>query len=135
MPPWKSIFVRVRGPPARLRRRVSPGREHRLALRLSDEELQQVCEAAGRAQLTPTGYAGEVTVAAARASIAGPDVPAPRAELATTQRELFAIRTALVGAVAVLDQERCAAVVKRLDHPQPGPGRDRRLSCPRDHAE
>jgi hypothetical protein len=82
---------------------------------LSGEELQQVREAAKRAQLTPTGYAGEVTVAAARASIAGPDVPATRAELATVQRELFAIRTSLVGAVAVLDQERCAAAVVQLD--------------------
>ncbi|KUL25824.1 hypothetical protein ADL15_39645 [Actinoplanes awajinensis subsp. mycoplanecinus] len=102
--------------PARLRRRVSPSREHRLSLRLSDEELQQVCEAAGRAQLAPTGYAGEAAVAAAaRASVAGPNVPATRAELATVQRELFAIRTALVGAVAVRDQEKCAAAVDQLD--------------------
>jgi hypothetical protein len=114
--PAVEIDLRSRSePPARLRRRVSPGREHRLSLRLSDEELQQVCEAAGRAQLTPTGYAGEAAVAAARASVAGPDVPATRAELATVQRELFAIRTALVGAVAVLDQERCAAAVDQLD--------------------
>ncbi|GLW36019.1 hypothetical protein Areg01_89540 [Actinoplanes regularis] len=73
-------------PPARLRRRVSPGREHRLSVRLSDEELKQVREAAGRAQLTPTGYAGEAAVAAARASVAGPDVPATRAELARDSR-------------------------------------------------
>lgn len=77
------IDLRARsGQPARLRRRTSPGREHRLSLRLSDEELQQVREAAGRAQLTPTGYAREAAVAAARASVAGPDVLATRAELA-----------------------------------------------------
>jgi hypothetical protein len=115
MPPLKSIFVRVRGHLAAFggarRRAESIG----CRSALSDEELQQVCEAAGRAQLTPTGYAGEVTVAAARASIAGPDVPATRAELATVQRELFAIRTALVEAVAVLDQDRCAAAVEQLD--------------------
>ncbi|MEU1398592.1 hypothetical protein ABZ403_21350 [Micromonospora zamorensis] len=83
-------------------------------MRLSEEEFAQVKAAAGEARLTPTGYAGEVTIAAARAA-AGACGPGSRFELATVQRELFAVRTALVGAATVLDADQCAAAVERLD--------------------
>ncbi|MEU8258651.1 hypothetical protein AB0C06_30800 [Micromonospora inaquosa] len=83
-------------------------------MRLSEEEFAQVKAAAGDARLTPTGYAGEVTIAAARAAT-GACEPGSRFELATVQRELFAVRSALVGATTALDAGRCAAAVQRLD--------------------
>jgi hypothetical protein len=98
-----------------------------LHVRLTAEELRDVAAAAARVGLTPTGYAGEVAVAAARA---GTDAQAAgtgtvRAELARTQRDLFAARTALVCAAEVLtgspgrpggyDVAACAAAVARLD--------------------
>ena len=86
----------------------------RVFVRLSDEEFQQVEAAAGLAGLTPSGYAGEVTVAAARAA-AGTGGLGSSPELACLQRDLFAVRTALVRAVAVLDANRCAAAVDRVD--------------------
>jgi hypothetical protein len=99
---------------ARHRRHVSPGRPRKIYVRLSEEEFQQVEAAAGMARLTPTGYAGEVTVAAARAA-AGLGRPGTGPELAVLQRELFAVRTALVGAAVVLDADRCAAAVDQVD--------------------
>ncbi|MFC7549361.1 hypothetical protein [Plantactinospora sp. GCM10030261] len=101
-------------PAARHRGHVSPGRPRRVFVRLSDEEFQQVEAAAGLAGLTPSGYAGEVTVAAAR-SATGTAAPGSGPELACLQRDLFAVRTALVSAVAVLDANRCAAAVDRVD--------------------
>lgn len=102
-------------PAARHRGHVSPGRPRRVFVRLSDEEFQQVEAAAGLAGLTPSGYAGgEVTVAAARAA-AGTGGLGSGPELACLQRDLFAVRTALVSAVAVLDANRCAAAVDRVD--------------------
>lgn len=57
-----------------------------------------VSAAAARAGLKPTGYAGEVTVAAARADAQGGVAGATRAELARVQREVFAAQSALVSA-------------------------------------
>lgn len=83
-------------------------------MRLSEEEFAQVKAAAWVVRLTPTGYAGEVTIAAARAAT-GACEPGTRFELAAVQRELFAVRSALVGATTVLDAGRCAAAVEHLD--------------------
>jgi transposase len=99
---------------ARHRRHVSPGRPRKVFVRLSDEEFQQVEAAAGMVRLTPSDYAGEVTVAAARAA-AGVGGPGTGSEPAVLQRELFAVRTALVGAAVVPDADRCSAAVDRVD--------------------
>jgi len=56
------------------REHVAPGRRRRVSLRLSDGEFRDVVTAARRAGLTPTGYAAEATLAAARA------VPPPSVE-------------------------------------------------------
>jgi predicted transcriptional regulator len=64
-----------------------------LSVRLSDEERQLVDQAAESAHLTPAGYAGKATVAAAGREVA------PSAGLADglkeLQRELFAARRAV----------------------------------------
>jgi hypothetical protein len=111
LPGWPRASLEA--PVARHRRHVSPGRPRRLSVRLSEEEFQQVEEAAGVARLTASGYAGEAAVAAARA--AGTSRPGPGSELASLQRDLFAVRSALVGAVVALDAHRCAAAVDRVD--------------------
>lgn len=83
-------------PVARNRARMPSGRLNCLNVRLSDVEMREVSAAAGRAGLKPTGYAGEVTVAAARADAEGSAAGATRAELARVQREVFAARAALI---------------------------------------
>jgi hypothetical protein len=77
--------------------------------------------------LTPTGYVGEATVAAADAAagVDAVDAGVSWAELAPVQRALFAARTAVVpaavalGGVTTSDAGRevatCAAAVARLD--------------------
>ncbi|GAB3983457.1 hypothetical protein GCM10027615_68680 [Plantactinospora veratri] len=85
-------------PVARNRARMPAGRLNCLNVRLADEEMREVSAAARRAGLTPTGYAGEVAVAAARADAQGSAAGATRAELARVQREVFAVRAALVSA-------------------------------------
>ena len=81
--------------------------------------------AVARVGLTPTGYTGEIVVAAARAGVETACIGASRAELARVQRDLFAARTALVcatdafaavrGGVAGYDVGACAEAVARLD--------------------
>ncbi|WP_223874781.1 hypothetical protein [Salinispora oceanensis] len=111
--------------PARNRVRAPAGRSYSVNVRLTAEELRDVAAAAARAGLTPTGYTGEVTVAAARAGVETAGTAASRAELARVQRDLFAARTALVCAADALgaaqgrpagyDVAACAAAVARLD--------------------
>lgn len=111
--------------PARNRVRVPAGRSYSVNVRLTAEELRDVAAAAARAGLTPTGYTGEVAVAAARGGVETAATGPSRAELARVQRDLFAARTALVCAADALDLGRarsaggdvaaCAAVVARLD--------------------
>jgi hypothetical protein len=57
-----------------------PGRQRAVQVRFSEEEFAAIELAAGRAGLTPTGYVGAVTLAAAR----GTATPAP----ARTQQAL-----------------------------------------------
>lgn len=45
---------------------MAPGRRHRLFLRLAEDEYTDIATAARRAGLTPTGYAAEAAIAAAR---------------------------------------------------------------------
>jgi hypothetical protein len=79
--------------PVRHREHLSPGRPHRLSVRLSDDERHLVDHAAQQAHLTPAGYAGKAAVAAASRDVA------PSAGLADglkeLQRELFAARRAV----------------------------------------
>ena len=67
--------------------RMPAGRLNCLNVRLADEEMREVSAAARPAGLTPTGYAGEVAVAAARADAGGSAAGAARAELARVQGE------------------------------------------------
>jgi uncharacterized protein (DUF1778 family) len=80
-------------PVARHRTHHMPGRPHRLSVRLSDDEQQLVADAAVAVQLTPAGFAGKATVAAAAHQVA------PAAGLAESlrelQRELFSARRAV----------------------------------------
>ncbi|MEQ4305525.1 hypothetical protein ABNF97_29780 [Plantactinospora sp. B6F1] len=104
--------------PARNRARMPAGRSNCLNVRLADEEMREISAAARRAGLTPTGYAGEVAVAAARADTQGGAAGATRAELARVQREVFAARAALVGAarsVAGGSEGPLREAVERLD--------------------
>ncbi|MBT8227490.1 MAG: hypothetical protein HKP61_21680 [Dactylosporangium sp.] len=111
--------------PARNRARVPRGRSCNVKVRLTAEELRDVAAAAARAGLTPTGYTGEIVLAAARAGVETAGTGASRAELARVQRDLFAARTALVcaadvfaavqGGVAGYDVAACVAAVARLD--------------------
>jgi hypothetical protein len=50
------------------RAHLAPGRRRRLFLRLAEDEYTDVVAAARLAGLTPTGYAAEATLAAARSS-------------------------------------------------------------------
>ncbi len=105
-------------PVARNRARMASGRLNCLNVRLADEEMREVSAAARRAGLTPTGYAGEVAVAAARADAEGSAVGATRAELARVQREVFAARAALVSAarpIAGGSEGSLREAVERLD--------------------
>jgi hypothetical protein len=52
----------------RARAHLAPGRRRRLFLRLAEEEYADIAAAARRAGLTPTGYAAEAALAAARGS-------------------------------------------------------------------
>ena len=60
----------MNGPARRGRDRehLAPGRRRRLFVRLSEVEFADVAAAAHRAGLTPTGYAAEAALAAARGS-------------------------------------------------------------------
>jgi hypothetical protein len=108
-------------PVARNRARMPAGRSHAVNVRLADEEMRDVAAAAGRAGLTPTGYAGEAAVAASRAQTEGYATAATRAELARVQREVFAARTALVNAAWALTGssqrpgDECTAALGHLD--------------------
>ncbi|MEO3744589.1 hypothetical protein [Plantactinospora sp. B5E13] len=100
------------------RARMPAGRLNCLNVRLADEEMREVSAAARRAGLTPTGYAEEVAVAAARADAQGGAARATRAELARVQREVFAVRAALVSAarsIAGGSDGSLREVVERLD--------------------
>jgi hypothetical protein len=108
-------------PVARNRARMPAGRSHAVNVRLTDEAMRDVAAAAGRAGLTPTGYAGEAAVAASRAQTEGYATAATRAELARVQREVFAARAALVSvARAMTDSsdcpvDECAVALGHLD--------------------
>ena len=54
--------------PGRDRQHHLPGRAHQLKLRYSEQELADVAAAAERSGLTPSGYAAEAALAAARES-------------------------------------------------------------------
>lgn len=79
--------------PIRHREHLSPGRPHRLSVRLSDVERRLIGQAAEAAHLTPAGYAAKAAVAAAGREVA------PSAGLTDglkeLQRELFAARRAV----------------------------------------
>jgi uncharacterized protein (DUF1778 family) len=116
-----SMDVEAVRPVARNRPRTS-GRPHRVHVRLTSEEQDDIRAAAARAGLNPTAYAGVTAVAAARALVADSSAGATRAELAAVQREVFAARSALVQAVQVSPGgqdagvgEAGAAMVGRLD--------------------
>ena len=83
-------------PVARNRTRMSGGRLNCVNVRLTDEEMRDLSAAAARAGLKPTSYAGEATIAAARADAQGSVAGATRAELARVQREVLAAQSALV---------------------------------------
>lgn len=55
-----------RGRAGRDRRHSFPGRRHSILLRCTDEEYADLTAAAARSGLTPSGYAAEAAVAAAR---------------------------------------------------------------------
>jgi hypothetical protein len=105
-------------PVARNRTRMPGGRLNCVNVRLTDEEMRGVSAAAARAGLKPTSYAGEVTVAAARADAQGSVAGATRAELARVQREVFAAQSALVCATRSSDgpsEDLVREAVERLD--------------------
>lgn len=79
-------------PPIRHRQHLTPGRPHRVYLRLTDTEMALVAAAAAQAGLTTAGYAGQAAVAAAWAN---EPVTAPGDDLKDLQRELFAARRAV----------------------------------------
>jgi murein L,D-transpeptidase YcbB/YkuD len=79
-------------------------------VRFTADEYAELAAAAAWAGLTPTGYVGEVALAAARGVTAesGIDPGAiTRAELAQLQRDLFAARIAVNQAAASLRRRRC----------------------------
>ena len=86
---------------ARSRQYTFPGRDHGVHPRFTAREYAELATAAERAGLTPTGYVGEAALAVARGST-GDDSVIARAQLARLQGELFAARTALHKAAAVL---------------------------------
>jgi hypothetical protein len=91
------------------RRHRFPGRTKQVFVRLSKDEYDDISAAAGRIDLTPTGYVAEAALAAARGHTTpvGGQVDrtgVTRAELAQLQRELFATRTALNRVGANLNQ-------------------------------
>ncbi len=75
----------------RPRTRVPGGRPHRVRIRLSDDEVATLADAASDAGLTPAGYAAEATLLAASGSTGGE----PGA-LRAAGEELLRARTALV---------------------------------------
>lgn len=87
----------------RARRADGKAREHRLALRLDDNELAVVAEAAARAGLTPTGYAAAAALSAARGTLA------PGAPTRDVLLQLVQARTALGKIGANLNQLAAAA--------------------------
>jgi hypothetical protein len=106
-------------PSPRHRARVGTGRSVSVNVRYTAAEFAELAAAAGRAGLTPTGYAGEAALAAARAA-AGAGSGTDGSDLAAMQRELFAARIALVCAAEALaraggDVSGCVAAVDRLD--------------------
>jgi hypothetical protein len=99
---------------ARSRRYSTPGRDHRVFVRLTAGEYAELAAAAQRAGLTTTGYVGEAALAAARGLTPDgqPDTSAiTRPELAQLQRDLFAVRTALNQVAAGLRQPPDSATV------------------------
>lgn len=80
------------------RRHLFPGRKRRINLRFDADEHRDVRVAATRAGLTPSGFCTDASLAAARGvahaghPVAGVDVT--WAELASVQRNLFALRAA-----------------------------------------
>jgi hypothetical protein len=90
--------------PARHRPHLSPGRPHRVYVRLSDEEKQLVERAAVATATSPAGYLARAGLAAAadgRGVASG--------ELAELQRELFAARRAVNMIGSNLNQAAAAA--------------------------
>jgi hypothetical protein len=61
------VSARRRGP-GRDRAHLNPGRGRQLKLRYSEQEHSEVAQAAARAGLTPSGYAAEAALAAARST-------------------------------------------------------------------
>ena len=74
-----------------------PGRAHAVMLRVSETEYADVAEAAREAGLTPSGYAAEATLAAARAG----DAPA-REPLRLALAELVTARVEVTRLVSLL---------------------------------
>jgi hypothetical protein len=81
---------RVFGETRRRTRRNDEPREHRVSLRLGDDEMAAVQAGATLARLTPAGYAARTVVAVAMGTLT-PIPPTTRDEL----RELLEARTAL----------------------------------------
>jgi hypothetical protein len=86
-----------RAPRGADRRHRFPGRQRRINLRFDPDEHRDVTAAAIRAGLTPSGFCADVALAASRGvahaahPVAGVDIT--WAELASLQRDLFAVRT------------------------------------------
>jgi hypothetical protein len=85
-------------PPAqtgqRYRPRTSQGREHRLSLRLSDDEHHDVITAAHCFGLTPTGFCAQAAVDTAR-NLRHNGEPPETERLSNLQAELFHARATL----------------------------------------
>src|SRR5881394_3622751 len=77
----------------RHREHQTPGRPHRLSVRLSDAEWQALQTAACDAGLTPAGYAGKAVAASATGELAPAEGLAE--VLKESQREMFAARRTL----------------------------------------
>ena len=89
----------------RKRKRVAGGRRRQLLVKLSDDELAGVEEAAERAGMTPTGYTAEAAVLAARGGPGGSEPGALRdlgVQLMQTRTQLSRVGTNLTQAVAKL---------------------------------
>jgi uncharacterized protein (DUF1778 family) len=90
--------------PARQRPRLHPARSARVFLRLSTDEHEDLVAAAGRAGLTPTGFAAQAALAAAR----GQEPPAAvllreaLAEVMTARTQVRRFATNVNQAVAAL---------------------------------
>src|SRR2546430_254077 len=89
------------------RRHLYPGRTRRIAPTFTEQEFETVMAAAAAAGVTPTGFCGEATLAAARGTPPASLDPA-RETSAELQAELFEVRVA-VGRIGVNLNQAMAA--------------------------